>query len=463
MLRPQHLARRSALILASLSLSPLPAFAADSADLQTIRQEFDSLRTQLRQDYENRIADLEQRLKAAEAAVAVARETPGKPAAETAPAKPGSRGNAFNPEIGMVLSGTYANLKRNPEDYRITGFVPGGEIGPGARGFSLGESELMLSANVDQLFYGNLTLAVSPENEVSAEEAFIQTTSLPQGARIKAGRFFSGIGYVNGQHAHTWDFVDSPLVYQAFLGGQYAQDGIQASWIAPTQTFVELGAEAGRGANFPGNTRQNNKPGAQALFAHVGGDVGVSHSWRAGLSWLRHAVQDRSQTDTDLAGSAVDSLFTGRSQLWAADFVWKWAPNGNGERQNLKLQGEYFRRKETGQFAFDTANANLQDAYRASQSGWYLQSVFQFMPAWRIGARYDRLNSGTVDYTSNGDFLANPRTRPSKTSVMVDWSPSEFSRLRLQLARDKSREDRADQQIFLQYQMSLGAHGAHSY
>jgi hypothetical protein len=85
------------------------------------------------------------------------------------------------------------------------------------------------------------------------------------------------------------------------------------------------------------------------------------------------------------------------------------------------------------------------------------------MPAWRIGARYDRLNSGTVDYASNGDFLANPRTRPSKTSVMVDWSPSEFSRLRLQLARDKSREDRADQQIFLQYQMSLGAHGAHSY
>ena len=72
MLRPQHLARRSALILASLSLSPLPAFAADSADLQTIRQEFDSLRTQLRQDYENRIADLGQRAHAARARRGVA-------------------------------------------------------------------------------------------------------------------------------------------------------------------------------------------------------------------------------------------------------------------------------------------------------------------------------------------------------------------------------------------------------
>lgn len=459
-----HIARRHALILATLGLSPLPALAADNADLQKIRQEFDTLRAQLRQDYENRIAELEARLQKAETTAQYAQTTARKLEQAPAAAAPqAASGNAFNPEIGMVLSGTYANLKRKPDDYRITGFAPGGEIGPGARGFSLGESEVSLSANVDQLFYGNLTLSVSPQNEVSAEEAFIQTTSLPKGARIKAGRFFSGIGYVNGQHAHTWDFVDSPLVYQAFLGGQYAQDGVQASWIAPSTTFIELGAEAGRGANFPGATRENNKPGSQALFAHVGGDIGISQSWRAGLSWLRHSVQDRSQGDTNLSDTAVDNLFTGRSQLWGADFVWKWAPNGNGERQNLKIQGEYFRRKESGQLAYDTASANLQDTYRSSQSGWYLQSVFQFMPAWRIGTRYERLNSGSVDYASNGDYLSNARYQPSKTSLMLDWSPSEFSRLRLQVARDKSRQNLSDQQVFLQYQMSLGAHGAHSY
>ena len=46
---------------------------------------------------------------------------------------------------------------------------------------------------------------------------------------------------------------------------------------------------------------------------------------------------------------------------------------------------------------------------------------------------------------------------------MVDWTPSEFSRLRLQFARDQSRDADADNQIFLQYQMSLGAHGAHTF
>jgi hypothetical protein len=46
---------------------------------------------------------------------------------------------------------------------------------------------------------------------------------------------------------------------------------------------------------------------------------------------------------------------------------------------------------------------------------------------------------------------------------MVDFSPSEFSRVRLQFARDRAHEGFEDNQLFLQYQTSLGAHGAHSF
>ena len=46
---------------------------------------------------------------------------------------------------------------------------------------------------------------------------------------------------------------------------------------------------------------------------------------------------------------------------------------------------------------------------------------------------------------------------------MFDYSLSEFSRIRLQFAQDKSAQGMTDNQIFLQYQMSLGAHGAHKY
>ena len=134
--------------------------------------------------------------------------------------------------------------------------------------------------------------------------------------------------------------------------------------------------------------------------------------------------------------------------------VLKWAPNGNPTVNNLKLQGEYFRRSEDGDL-----NAL---AYASRQSGWYAQTVYQFMPQWRVGYRYDQLDSGsTPDAAAAAPILE--AYRPKRHSAMVDWSPSEFSRIRLQLARDYSRRDEPDNQLFLQYIMSLGAHGAHQF
>ena len=48
-------------------------------------------------------------------------------------------------------------------------------------------------------------------------------------------------------------------------------------------------------------------------------------------------------------------------------------------------------------------------------------------------------------------------------TMMLDWSPTEFSRLRLQYASDKSRLGVTDNQWLLQYIYSLGAHGAHKF
>src|SRR3989344_1314656 len=135
------------------------------------------------------------------------------------PARPMARQGAagFNPSVSAVLSGGYNGLSKDPETWAIPGFLPtGGEVGPGTRGLTLSESEITLAANVDHLFYGSLTLAVTPENETEVEEAYVQTTALPAGLRLKAGRFFAGLGYLNEQHAHAWDFVDAPLAHQAW-------------------------------------------------------------------------------------------------------------------------------------------------------------------------------------------------------------------------------------------------------
>jgi hypothetical protein len=46
---------------------------------------------------------------------------------------------------------------------------------------------------------------------------------------------------------------------------------------------------------------------------------------------------------------------------------------------------------------------------------------------------------------------------------MVDWSPSEFSRIRLQLQQDRAQQGVIDNEVFIQYIMRLDPHGAHKF
>ncbi len=472
----RNLAASGAIALALLATSA--AHAAADADLAQIREEI----RQLKESYEARIGALERRLREAEGRVAGAPTAPAAlpppaPAsvatgasAATVPAgaSPGAATgiSAFNPAITAVLQGVYANLSQDPNQYAIHGFVPSGDIAPAKRGFSIAESELGIAANVDDKIYGKLILALAPDNGVEVEEAYGVLTALPGGFTPKFGRFFSGIGYLNEKHQHAWDFYDAPLPYQAFLGGQFKSDGLQLKWVAPTDTFLEFGAEIGDGANFPGGERNRNGIGDAAVYAHAGGDVGASHSWRAGVSWLGLRPRDRVYGQTDLAGNTAQLGFNGKSQLAIADFVWKYAPNGNARETNFKLQAEYFWRRESGDLTYDTDGAlglTQTSGYRSRQRGWYVEGVYQFMPAWRFGARYDRLDPGHVTYGTNAAYLAPTSFDPQRYSLMLDYTPSEFSRFRVQWQQSKLRPEMTDNQLFVQYILTLGAHGAHRY
>ena len=447
--------------------APLVARAQD-AELSKIREEL----RQLKEVYERRIHALEQRLQQTEAKAGKAEEAANQ-AAVQASSRPAAE-NALNPAISLILQGTLAHSSRDPANYRIGGFAPsGGEVAPPGRGLNLSESELVFSASVDPYFRGVLIAALTPENEVEVEEAFIQTFALGRGFTLKGGRFLSGIGYQNEIHQHAWDFQDAPLAYKAFLGGRLNDDGVQLKWVAPTELLVELGTELGRGRVFPGTDRNRSRAGAWSIFGHAGGDLGASIAWRAGLSHLRMSPRDRAYDDVDSTGAGVSNSISGTSQLWVLDGILKWAPNHNASSQNFKLQGEYFWRRENGSLTYDTQAASLgtqTGSYHSRQSGWYLQGVYQFMPQWRAGYRYDRLNSGTASIGLIGsgaltaaDFPILGGYKPKRNTFMVDWSPTEFSRIRLQLARDYSRMGAPDNQILMQYIMSLGAHGAHKF
>ena len=173
----------------------------------------------------------------------------------------------------------------------------------------------------------------------------MRTTALPDGFTGKVGRFFSGFGYLNEVHAHAWDFVDQPLVYQAMFGGQSRQEGVQVKWLAPTDLFVEFGAEVGNGDSYPSTRGAGNGLNATTLFAHVGGDVGDYTSWRQGSP---------GSTATPKIAKAALRMPPARRcsrpspairNTWVVDGVLKWAPS---PRRQLKVQGEYMHREESG-------------------------------------------------------------------------------------------------------------------
>lgn len=390
---------------------------------------------------------------------------------------------SFNPDISLILDGRYSAYS-NDSDYELPGFMLGGEAGRGEEGFHLGHNELAISANVDDMFYGKMTAALHDhegETEVELEEAYIETLALGNGFNVKGGRFFSGVGYLNDQHPHAWDFADAPLIYRGLFGDQLRDDGLQLSWVAPTDIYLKVGGEITRGERLPAGGAADGGKGASALFAKIGGDVGASHAWQLGLSHWQAEVEEReSGGHHDHGGGAsAHTHFSGDSDVSGIDFVWKWAPNGNATERNFKLQAEYFIRDENGEVEFEESDATgpIEDGIAdldGEQSGWYLQGIYQFMPRWRVGLRYDQLdadnalsNFSSTLGTSLDDFahetgLDTEGHTPKRTTLMVDYSHSEYSRLRLQYAKDESYED-SDNILTLQYIMSLGAHGAHKF
>ena len=490
---------------AGLMLGPLPARAQE--DLQSIRREMrremEEMQRQheadmkkLQQQYDERLKRMEERLDAAQRATAaaqakadqaqktaqakapapqaqtpaaqpptrtVATQTPpSSPAPQAAPETPppteapaGSTtasASAFNPAIGVVLDGKFMGARRNPNSYSMPGFALGDEAKPPPRGLSVGESEINLQANIDQVLFGNLTVSLDHDNEVSVEEAFIQSTALPWGFTVRAGRFFSGIGYLNEQHAHTWDFADAPLVYRAFLNNQYGDDGVQLRWLAPTSFFLEFGSEVFRGASFPAGGTDGHHWGVAtwSAFVHAGDDINESASYRVGLSYLQTKANKR-----ETEGLNGTDVFSGTTRTLGVDGVFKWAPDGNFADRYLKLQAEAFLQRTSGTF-------NDMSLPHNTAWGFYAQAVYQFMPRWRFGVRYDQVRACSLGNEFDGTTLDNRGRTLRRGSAMVDYSTSEFGRFRVQYNYDRSRPQ-PDQQLLFQYTVSFGSHGAHQY
>ena len=440
--------------LAGLTTICSPAFADD--DLSAIRAEIDAMRN----EYQSRISDLEVRLAEAEARTVRAETSAASAqrAVETMPpvvrvqqaaapiARPAQTGaNAFNPTISGVLNGQYTASSTDPGLAAMPGFDLDAEAGRPARGFNLGESEIVIAANIDPTLFGNLTFSLAQDGSVGVEEAYIQTTSLGGGLTLRAGRMFSGIGYLNEVHAHAWAFSDQSLPYRAFLGGQYGDDGVQLRWIAPADQYLEFGAEIYRGDAFPAGGDANGGAGTAAVWARTGGDIGPGSSWLASASLIDANARARNVNGSE---------FNGDETLGILSLVYKWAPGGNRRDRNLTLSGEYFVNAMRGNF--DAVPISLE------RTGWYAQGIYQFRRRWGAGLRYAALTPDSVPVGLTGTALDAAGLNPWAATALLEFDTSEFGRLRAQVTHDES--DRvANDEFLLQYTVTYGPHAAHRF
>lgn len=340
-------------------------------------------------------------------------------------------------------------------------------LGTSESGPSLGHSDVMLSGPVGQDWTAQVILVAHTADgklETELENAWVQSQRLPLGLQARAGRFASQIGYLNEQHPHADDFVERPLLYRAMFGQHWVDDGVRLNWTLPTAHYLRLGAEVFSGRQLVKALAPDSGRGAAALNLKTGADVGDSHSWQFGVSYLynRREALVELHDPTEAAHTDVHGAKLSGRHTWMTDLVWKWAPDGNNRRKQWRLVWEQAWQRDLNRYTPNTQR-NLASS---------VSVVWRFDPAWETGVRADWLQAHQAALLSPSSAEITRGTL-GETAWMLAYKPTHQQTLRLQVAQQRASGVNhegealfarpASHSIQLQYILGFGAHAAHTY
>lgn len=344
--------------------------------------------------------------------------------------------SAFLPDMSFILdaSAVSRNIKNSEyELYNMPGFTETPAHGEAEipfnkdRGFNFNYAEVALHSVVDPYFDANVIFHIQPD-ALEVEEAFVTTRELPYGLRAKAGKFRSAFGRINAIHQHAWNFTSQPLVYEALIGGEGINSaGVQMQWIAPTDTYLMVGGEAMQKLTPESPNEENN-----LYIGYVKSSVDIGDT-----SILGGVSMARSKYFEDETTGLVNN-----SDIYGLDLTIK---SMIDSYSSITFQGELLSRIQ------QSASGD------ATQAGLYGELVYKINNNYSAGVRYDSLYK---NLTNQPDDL-------KRYTTMVEYRPFEFSKIRLQYTRDKSKEfngERKDiDEVLLGITIEAGAHGAHAF
>lgn len=446
-----------------------PALAQD--DLPTIRRQLEAERQAFRRmmnAYENRIRTLERKTQELEKKQQEqAQPGPPPPPDPTAPARriaPGPLIPGVNLDIGAVVTGS---LGMSSVRNAIGRTLMGGHHDPVVNGFTIQGAEVSLRGTVDPYFDGQITFSfkvdTTGETEIELEEAWVRTRSLPWGLQIRAGLFNTEFGRINAQHAHEWAFVNQNFMLTRFLGEDGLRGiGAELSWLTPLPWFSKIYV-----------TVQNPQgAGMRSFFGEAGDTFGFGvqgereirdfYDLVKSVRWLNGFDLSREVSVNIGVSGAHGRNATGSNNetyLAGADLYIKWMPEGNTRGfPFVAFQAEYmyrhFRTTFTDPITADLRRQTLRD------HAFYAQLLWGFTTDWVAGIRVEH-GSGRGGAEADDPL----RTNRWRLSPNLTWYPSERSKLRLQYDYDWAQHigRRSAHSVMLQWEFSLGSHGAHKF
>ena len=398
-------------------------------------------------------AATEQRLKALEAQVQQQRAA--------------SRGilAPFNPKIS--LNGLFSAAMFSKKDN-----LNFGDHDPNVQGFKLQNGELHLQGTVDPYFQmdSNIVLTIDKgDTKVELEELYGTSLALPANLQVVAGQFFTRFGRQNPQHPHQWDFADQPVILNRIFGPDGLRGpGLQLSWLAPTPFFLEFKASAQQAQGDIATSFLSSQ--GQMVRGYPLIDRPVQKI--GDLIYMPRVVTSFEPTDELTAAVGASTLFgpnasgpNNRTIIYGADLYMKWKPVNHSQGfPFVAWQTEFlFRDYDAG-----PSTTPVIPASRLKDYGLYSQLTYGFVYRWVAGFRVDYANSSggapAVPFITglSQQDLVGERWRFSPN---LTFYPSEFSKFRLQYNLDfaASRGREAVHGVFLQMELNIGEHGAHTF
>ena len=382
-------------------------------------------------------------LTAALSADAAAR-TPSSPSEANGSTNPVAAALAnFNPDIAVILDvagGWYSGEGKA---------VTAGGHDPQKSGFTLQQLELSLGKAVDPYFRFDANIVFS-QFGVEVEEAYATTLGLPASLQLRIGQFLTRAGRLNATHPHTWEFIDQNFALTRVFGGEGNRGlGAELSWLTPLPWYAEIVLSA------------TDAAGASTARSFLGGgdydlDSPLDFQLTAALKQFFPLTDSLSLNWGLTAITGPNATGNGnRTDIYGMDLYLRWRPVSGQTLRWVALQGEVFWRRR--QIPGDL----LQDVNA------YLQGIWRFADRWSAALRYEW---GSPSWDGDGKISLRDPLDPTWTghrhraSAAVTFHPSEFSRFRLQAARDDAPMT-ADPvwSVFLAAEFSVGAHGAHTF